>query len=235
MPQTCHHFGNRSSTIRPHFGAFQGHHFGDTLQPMETKGKFPNGLAPLMRRHGDGPTSLARKIGTSKQNVIRWRDESRKVPREMAEKIAVVYGVSAAEIMLPSNDAPLLAPLISWVSAGELLSADHTHDFGDAPHIPCPGLDPMGEWIALRVEGDSMDRISPPDSVIFVNLRDRNLVANGCYIISNDDGASGYKRWRPNPERWEAVSTNPAHEPKFVLNGSGPRIIGRVRRTMLDM
>lgn len=78
-----------------------------------------------------------------------------------------------------------------------------------------------------------MDRISPPDSMIIVNRRDKRLVANACYVIADGDGGATYKRYRPDPMRFEPVSTNPAHEPMFPDHE--PTIIGRVRRTILDM
>lgn len=94
-------------------------------------------------------------------------------------------------------------------------------------------LDPKGQWIALRVDGDSMDRISPPGSLIFVNLADRRLVTNACYIITNADGEATYKRFRASPPRFEPVSTNPAHEPIFP--DGEPVVLGRVRRSIIDM
>jgi SOS-response transcriptional repressor LexA len=87
--------------------------------------------------------------------------------------------------------------------------------------------------LALRVVGDSMDRISPPDSIIFVNRADRRLVANGCSVIATPDGEATYKRYRPSPDRFEPVSVNPAHEP-FFPDGM-PKIVGRVRKSILDM
>lgn len=125
-------------------------------------------------------------------------------------------------------------PLISWVSAGNLSTPDAIADLKDAPPVAVPDLDASGEWIALRVEGDSMDRISPPDSIIVVNLKDRRLVANACYVIADEDGAATYKRYRP-PNEWAPVSTNPAHKPLRLTAGAEPRIIGRVRKSILSM
>ena len=94
-------------------------------------------------------------------------------------------------------------------------------------------LDPRGEWIALRVEGDSMDRISPPGSLILVDLTDKALVPNACYIITDGDSQATYKRFRSNPPRFEPVSTNPSHQPIFP--DGEPAVIGRVRRSLIDM
>lgn len=135
-----------------------------------------------------------------------------------------------------ATDEPvLLVPVISWVSASGLVQSDYVSEIESAPKKPVAGLYPHGQWIALRVEGDSMDRISPPDSVIFVDTSQKTLVPNACYVIADEGGRATYKRWRPSPDRWEPVSTNPEHEPIFVAPDRSPRIVGRVVRTMLDL
>jgi SOS-response transcriptional repressor LexA len=146
------------------------------------------------------------------------------------------FGVSASWLLTGEGRADAAAPsveivpLISWVSAGSLdgdavqgeqLAEVHAADLAD------------GDWIALRVEGDSMDRISPPESVILVNRRERRLVPNACYVIADESGAATYKRFRPSPDRFEPVSINPAHEPIFP--DGKVTVIGRVRRTILEM
>lgn len=132
------------------------------------------------------------------------------------------------------NEASHSVPLISWVSAGAFGEADAVHDFEDATRVTATDL-PDGDWVALRVTGDSMDRISPPDSIILVNRRDKKLVANACYILQDGEGSATYKRYRPSPDRFEPVSTNTAHEPLFPDQGNMPAIFGRVGRTLLSL
>lgn len=121
-------------------------------------------------------------------------------------------------------------PVLAWISAGAL-AAENVRDEVIGNEV-IAGL-PPGDWIALKVEGDSMDRISPPESIIVVNRADKRLVANACYVIADPDGNATYKRYRPSPKRFEPVSTNPAHEPIFPDND--PVIVGRVRMTLLRM
>jgi phage repressor protein C with HTH and peptisase S24 domain len=127
--------------------------------------------------------------------------------------------------------------LVSWVSAGQLAQPDSSVSAAEidyAPPVYASDLDPAGDWIALRVDGDSMNRISPQDSIIFVDRRDRRLVPNACYVIGDGNGGATYKRYRP-PSRWEPVSTNPEHKPIDLPIGVEPDIIGRVRKTVLSM
>jgi phage repressor protein C with HTH and peptisase S24 domain len=143
-------------------------------------------------------------------------------------------GAKEGSQIASASSSTLDVPLISWVSAGNLSAPDAINDIRDAPRVSFPDLDSGGDWIALRVDGDSMDRISPPDSIIAVNLKDKRLVANACYVIADDAGGATYKRYRP-PGEWAPVSTNPEHQPMRHRAGQGPHIIGRVRKSILSM
>ena len=78
-----------------------------------------------------------------------------------------------------------------------------------------------------------MNKISPPESIIFVNRRDKRLVANACYVIADENGATTYKRYRPgeNPQ-FQPASYDDVKPPK--LQGA-IKIIGRVRRSIINM
>lgn len=122
-------------------------------------------------------------------------------------------------------------PVLTWVSAGALesITLDEMEEY---PTRAMADLGP-GDWIALIVEGTSMDRISPPGSIIAVDRRDKRLVPNACYVIATETGEATYKRFRPSPDRFEPVSTFADHPTIFP---EGPlNIIGRVRRSVLPM
>lgn len=199
---------------------------------MNEIGKFPNGLAEAMTEENIGPTELARAISTSKQNIQRWANQSRKLPLEFGERIAKHLERLPAEILLPAGARAGIdrVPLISWVSAGKFTRGEHQDE--DLGTVLIGGL-PKGDWIALRVDGDSMDRISPPESIIFVNRRDKKLAPNACYVIIDEEGNATYKRYRPNPDRFEPVSTNKDIETIFFKKE--PHILGRVRMTLMKM
>lgn len=125
----------------------------------------------------------------------------------------------------------LNVPYLAWVSAGAMMREDIADEALGVLRVA--DLPQSGDWIALQVSGDSMDRISPPESIIFIDRHDRNLVPNACYVISDDEGNATYKRYRSGPTRFEPVSTNPHHEPIFPDND--PIIVGRVRRSIINM
>ncbi|MEN6302217.1 MAG: S24 family peptidase [Armatimonadia bacterium] len=177
------------------------------------------------------------KAGLSRFAISNIYKNPKSKPRgHTLEQLARVLEVSPDWILSGRGDAPAqpgapLIPILTWVSAGSMAKDDGQQDI--IGEVEAGGLDPKGRWIALRVEGDSMDRISPPGSLIFVNLADRRLVTNACFVISNDEGEASYKRFRSNPARFEPVSTNPAHEPIFP--DGEPTVLGRVRRSIIDM
>lgn len=186
----------------------------------------------------DKVTRLGYKITQSGIDRIEKRDSQR--PRCLPE-VAKALDVTEKwlregkgprhppEEPLPGQDQ-VMVKLISWVSAGRLIRDDTVDDILD--NLMIGGL-PKGDWVALRVDGESMDRISPPGSVILVNTKDKRLVANALYVIADEEGNASYKRYRPGPPpRFEPVSTNQDLEPIFPEQE--PAIIGRVRRTMLD-
>ena len=80
-----------------------------------------------------------------------------------------------------------------------------------------------------------MDKISPQDSIIFVNRNERSLVPNACYIIGDGNGGATYKRFRP-PNIFEPVTTKPKdYETLYFEEDQQPVVIGRVRKTVLSL
>jgi transcriptional regulator with XRE-family HTH domain len=186
-------------------------------------------ITKLREERGLTLEQLAESVGISTSYLWRLENEKRNLSLKNVAKIANALGVPPEQLV--AETAAQRIPILTWVSAGTMARDDGQQDI--IGETDAADLDPKGRWIALRVEGDSMDRISPPGSLIFVNVKDRRLVPNACYIITNGDGEATYKRFRANPPRFEPVSTNPAHEPIFP--DGEPTVLGRVRRSVLEM
>lgn len=197
-------------------------------------------LPRIRKAKGFSQVKLAKEAGVSQQLISRLESGADQTSKKLPD-LARVLGVAIHEIdenFTPEGaETAIKAPLLSWVSAGALVKPDITViDLTHVDWVSTMGLKPDGKWIALEVVGDSMDRISPPESIIFVNLKDRRLVPNACYVIEDaETGGTTYKRYRPDPDRWEPVSENKRHKAIEVEGDRGPRVIGRVRRTVLDL
>ncbi len=124
-------------------------------------------------------------------------------------------------------------PLVSWVAASSFAEVPTIIAGDDWPQIHVGDL-PSGEFIALRVEGDSMNRIAVHHSIILVRLTDRTMVDRGFYVFQNTDGAT-FKRFRNSdgPVRLEPYSTNPNHNTLYP--DKDLIVIGRVFRVITDL
>ncbi|PRX09997.1 UNVERIFIED_ORG: SOS-response transcriptional repressor LexA [Martelella mediterranea] len=183
------------------------------------------------RRGFKSAKAAAEYFGWSVATYIQHENGQRGLVRAAA-RYAKAFRISEGWLLTGDGDAPGPAiPLVSLVSAGKLEQPNGYIPSDEFVTVPAGGL-PAGDWIALRVEGDSMDDYSPPGSIIFVNRRERDPVDGGFYVVCTDDGEATYKRYRANPERLEPQSSNKAHETIFPQGSL--TIIGRVRRTMLD-
>lgn len=125
-------------------------------------------------------------------------------------------------------------PVVGWVQAGTLTDANVIHDLADLEYVTTDGLGP-GEWFATDVRGDSMDRVSPEGSRVFVNSNDRALVSGRYYLFSLR-GETTYKRYYDDPvQRLEPYSTNPANRSIFLTKDNDWTVIGRVYRSVIDL
>jgi SOS-response transcriptional repressor LexA len=174
------------------------------------------------------PTYAAHENGS--RGVVRAAEQYARRYRVSLDWLLRGIGVGPGEAEEIVSDRAIDVPLLTTISAGDLQRDDIADE---AKGVITVGQLPDGDWIALEVVGDSMDRISPPNSVIIVNRADKRLVPNACYVIADENGEATYKRYRPNPDRFEPVSTNSAHEPIFPDNM--PPVVGRVKMSILKM
>lgn len=212
-----------------------------TKQTDRQKGKWPNGLADAVEkaRINDpdmGPTKLANQAKENKQTIARYISGERKLPKRVAEKIAPLVNSTVAELLLVEDSSlPSFqrVPLLSWVSAGKLEVQDGVSNVDAEKQVIAVDL-PKGDWIALKVKGDSMDRLAPDGSVIFVNRADQILREDQFYVFSTGPGAATFKRYRGGKTiRLQPYSMNADHE--TILGTADLRIIGRVRRVVTDL
>lgn len=184
------------------------------------------GVKKKLAEHlGVRPEALSRILGSS--------GEPREITGVELARAAEFFSVPLPDFSNgQSTDARVTVPLVSWVSAGRM-SESEAQPRADT-FLSMPDLEP-GDYIALKVQGDSMNRISPDGSVIVVNRRDQRLVSGQPYVFAIR-GEATFKLWRPGPPpRLEPYSTNPANEPIFPDKRRKLFVVGRVRRTLLDL
>lgn len=133
----------------------------------------------------------------------------------------------------PSRRKVLMVPVVDRVSAGALLAPISQIEEATTNRIALSGLGP-GEFVALAVQGNSMNRVSPDGSIIVVNKRETALQHGKLYVFSLR-GDVTYKRWNDRGGFLEPYSTEEGFSPIVVTKKRDLDVIGRVRRTILDL
>lgn len=203
-------------------------------------------IAEARRRSGLGrkvtQAELAARLGVTPQAVSGW-ERGEAMPE--SDKLTAISGYLNVGVgwllegdgtLGPDSSRPGISfvKLVDKVPAGQLAAP--------ASQVPLEGLPTMifadlgrGDFIALTVEGDSMDRVSPDGSVIVINRSDRTLVTGKPYVFCHK-GRVTYKLWRHDPPRLQPFSTNPVHDPVYVKSKAeaDKLVVGRVVRTVFN-
>lgn len=172
--------------------------------------------------------SVAHDVGISTSQLSRYENGERDPYLKHLRALAERFGVSVSEII--DEPAPTKVPLVSWVSAGMLRASHPVYERDILRTVHVADL-PAGDWIALEIDGDSMDRVAPPGAIILVDRADHDLVDGRFYVFGNQDtGEATFKRYRSKPDRLQPFSTNPDHESHYV--NSEVQVVGRVRQVI---
>lgn len=203
-----------------------------------------NRIDQRLRAVGKTATAASREAGLGLDAIRDIRRKPTILPRldtlaALAGPLAttpewLAFGRGAADPSL-EDGAFQSVPLVSWVAASNFSEAGAVVVEGDESwqRIRVGDL-PEGQYIALLVEGTSMNRIAVHHSHIIVRLSDKNLVDRGFYVMASDEGAT-FKRYRnlEGPPRLEPYSTFEGH-PTLYPQGE-VRVIGRVARVLTDL
>lgn len=204
--------------------------------------RMENGLGARVKQVRDAlgltQEAFADRLGVSRGAVGNW-ELGQGIKRE---NLASIARLSAGRVTMdwlvdgrgrgPGDPVSFVdVPLFSWIAAGRL--DDPGARIEPDAMLAVPDLGP-GDYIAIRVRGESMDRVSPDGSVILVNRAERELLDGRAYVF-RINGDLGYKRWDAALQALMPDSVLP-HKPTPVgRNGAELNIVGRVRRTMLDL
>lgn len=183
----------------------------------------------LMEECGDRAKPLAEALGLG-QTAIRdlMKDEAKGVTGRLLHAISGHYGVTVDSILdgtatTGAIGGGRLIPLLGSVPAGPWKEAiAETENF-----IPAPSQDLPDSVFALTVEGDSMDKIAPSGSTIFLDPQDRDLFDKRLFVVRNGDGEVTFKQYREAPARLVPCSRNPKHHMIPIMDG-GFETVARV-------
>jgi len=189
--------------------------------------------------HADGMSQaeLARQLG---QHLSAGFDRSK-----VQKMLAGTREISAAEMLaieeITGFPAPVaarndfvLVPLIDWAGVAKLSDRRAKLPVENVRRLAFTDLE-GSELFATQVEGGAMDRLSPEGSTIIVDRGDRELINGKSYLLSVE-GVTTFRRYRAGQVAYFApYSTDPENRPVLPNDQVQWTIIGRVRRTILDL
>ena len=114
-------------------------------------------------------------------------------------------------------------PLISWSVLSHLTETNSFYSPAQAEELIVTPPNSRN-FIALRIQGDSMGKIAPDESIIIVDLSDR-LLQSGRYYVFNHYGDTMFKQFHDEPARLEDDNTNSC---ATIFYSDDIRVIGRV-------
>lgn len=194
--------------------------------PLAETAKLPFGLRVRAARAATQmtQTELADRLGTTKATISKIENSAIQPSIDWAERLAKALNTDVAVLAGIEKAATLpelvMVPVIGLIAAGNWRDAVQTPE----EHIAVTSAKP--HMFALRIDGDSIDKIAPNGSFVTIDPTMPTLVDGGLYAVQNGDGEATIKRFRRDPDRLEPESSNPIHQ--TISLGSEPiTIIGR--------
>ena len=213
--------------------------------------KKPTALAKALAAKGMNGSELARLLDVNRQNVNRWVNGAVKVPRDRANQIAPILGVSAADLVLDAEGetpTPVEVKTVrvrGRVAAGVWFEEDMAVQYDE--EIPIV----TGRWAyleqtAYKVSGPSMDlariydgdyvvavpyfdarRAPTPDDIVVVERKRGHLTERTVKQLALDGGGYLLKSRSTDPRFQTPITVN-KHGEATEDDGTTVEIIGLV-------
>ncbi|GLT02940.1 hypothetical protein GCM10007897_43700 [Sphingobium jiangsuense] len=201
------------------------------------KAEFPirnaqKAIRRLMEEKGDKPKPLAQKLGLGETAIRDMLAEGAKgISTRSLNVICAHYGVAIGDILdgtatterREEREDVRHIPLLGDVPAGpwrEALTKSRRS-------IPTPISDTPKSAYALKVKGDSMDKLANDGDTIVIDPEDLDLFDKRLFVVRNGDGEVTFKQYREGPARLVPCSKNPEHQ-VIPITSSDFTIVGRV-------
>lgn len=169
---------------------------------------------------------VAEHLRIAPARVTEMLKGGRRVQTDEVAPLASFLGLSTEQetIVVPDDAKPVSTiPLLGEVPGGPWREA--IKNATKHVQVALPGTRPHA--YALKVSGDSMDRIARDGSEIIIDPDDLDLFDKWVYVVRNSEGDVTFKQYRDGPARLVPCSTNPDHS-VIPLTDRHYEIVGRV-------
>lgn len=184
----------------------------------------------LRERYGYSQAELSEKVGyRGKSTISKIESGQRDISQSMIQRFASVFGVSPTYLIYgEETERTVRVPVYGRIAAGIPISA--ITDIEDYEEISA-ALAEQGEYLALKIHGDSMEpRIREGDVIIIRRQEDCESGDVVAVLINGDEATC--KRIKKTPEGIYLISNNPAYDPLYFtnkqINELPVRLIGKV-------
>ena len=193
-----------------------------------------NNLKKLRNQKGWSQIEMAKRLCVSQGTYSLWENDKVKIDNESLQKLADFFCVTVDYLLGREDRSGLKSKRGKWIPVyGEIAAGipiEAIEDIIDYEEIP-EEMAAQGEYIALRIKGDSMEpKISDGDVVI---IRRQESVENGqiAAVMVNGDSAT-LKRIKQEDNGLWLISSNQAYPPIFYTRKECEqlpvRILGRL-------
>lgn len=138
-------------------------------------GKYPNGLQEALENADISASELARRVGTSRQNISRWVAGSRELLPAMAEQIAPHLNTTSAALLLLKTTEVFRVPLGGRIVGGGAIDVSTAQDEPGLEYEIELAVRVPDATVAYQVVGESMMPVYRPDTVIICRAHTQNI------------------------------------------------------------
>lgn len=210
-------------------------HLGCRVHCGHNDGMLGNNIAQIRKAAGMSQTALAEAIGTTLNNLGKLERGDRRLNQDWINKIAVALGVEPgavigqqADVLAEGAEPAVAIPILGEVPAGPW--REEVRSPRGWEHVARSEV--TRNSYALKVSGDSMDRIVKDRATIIVDPDDRDLFHQRLFVVRGPDGVT-FKQYLDGPARLVPCSTNPEHQ-TISAHDKAFDVIGRVKKVILD-
>lgn len=186
-----------------------------------------------MKHLGLNEEDLGNALRRDRSVISRIINGRQPLKLDEVEPLAEALEVDAIEILVRAGTWKRKRP--PTVRTAAILDQVRAGRFTEMPERPPSAPEtvlvdyPRDTIFALRVSGDSMDRIAPEGSLVIVDYSEHELCDGALGVFRLDDQATFKRLRRQGAETWmQPESNNPRHGPIFPPDGRTVEAIGRV-------
>src|SRR5690625_3864907 len=188
-------------------------------------------------RNGMNQEDLAEKLNTTKQSISRYENGERKTDQDILFNLADIFGVSINDFFPAFDETGNIVSRYNYlptsISAGIPTGVDAFEEFEqiELPDVVMGKYAGNGNIIITKINGESMNKIIPHDSLIAVRpVSTIHDLKTGDIVVYRKDGEYAVKRLVIYDDKWifKPESTDDRFYDDVIYKDADVKIKGKV-------